>query len=234
MALIGSYGTAGNDQFTRVLLHFDGADAATGVTDVAAGASAHTFTANGNAQLDTGTTPQFGTAAGLFDGTGDYWSTPDSADFTMGSADFTLDFWFNINTSGNGTNRLICGQMDAAGNNSSISFAALIGTTGLCTFRVGQGGSAIDATAVSAITTTGWHHFAGVREGGNIKLYLDGVLEKTTACTGAINNSSEILAIGRLGAFTTLTYYGSIDEFRVSAGIARWTANFTPPTAAYG
>lgn len=25
-----------------------------------------------------------------------------------------------------------------------------------------------------------------------------------------------------------------IDEFRVSKGITRWTANFTPPTTAYG
>jgi len=26
---------------------------------------------------------------------------------------------------------------------------------------------------------------------------------------------------------------GALDEYRVSKGIARWTANFTPPTSAY-
>ena len=30
------------------------------------------------------------------------------------------------------------------------------------------------------------------------------------------------------------SWNGWIDELRVSKGIARWTADFTPPTAAYG
>ena len=74
--------------FTKSLLHFDGADASTTFTDE----SGKTFTARGNAQLDTAQ-QKFGTASGLFDGTGDYIDTPDHADWFLGTGDFTIDFW---------------------------------------------------------------------------------------------------------------------------------------------
>ena len=80
----------GNDSFTKVLLHFDGADAATTITDDNAGGSAHTWTAAANAQIDTAQFV-FGGASLLIDGTGDYVSTPDHADFTLGSSDFAVE-----------------------------------------------------------------------------------------------------------------------------------------------
>ena len=85
----------GNDGFTKVLLQFNGADASTTITDVNAGGSAHTWTANGNAQIDTAQS-KFGGASLLCDGTGDYVTTPDHADFTLGSSDFTIDCWFQV------------------------------------------------------------------------------------------------------------------------------------------
>jgi hypothetical protein len=49
--------------------------------------------------------------------------------------------------------------------------------------------------------------------------------------------------IARPGNLTIGTYFGTslnygllagfIDELRISKGIARWTSNFTPPTAPY-
>jgi hypothetical protein len=80
----------GNDTYTKVLLHFDGSDASTTITDSNSGGSAHTWTAAGNAQIDTAQY-KFGGASGLFDGTGDWVTTPDHADFTLGSSDFTID-----------------------------------------------------------------------------------------------------------------------------------------------
>src|SRR5688572_5590956 len=41
----------GNDSFTKVLLHFDGLDAAITIIDHNMGGSAHTWTRSGNAQI---------------------------------------------------------------------------------------------------------------------------------------------------------------------------------------
>src|SRR3990167_10480500 len=55
-------------------------------------ASAHVITANGDAQIDTAQS-KFGGASGLFDGTGDTLTIPDSDDFNFGAGDFTVE-WF--------------------------------------------------------------------------------------------------------------------------------------------
>jgi hypothetical protein len=47
-------------------------------------------------------------------------------------------------------------------------------------------------------------------------------------------NSSVTLKIGTQWDASCMYWNGYIDEFRISKGIARWTSNFTPPTAPYG
>src|SRR3990167_1626483 len=81
------------DTYTKLLIHGDGADAATAVYDH----SIYTqqITCNGNAQIDTAQS-KFGGASILFDGTGDYLSIPDSDDFHFGTGDFTIEFWIRF------------------------------------------------------------------------------------------------------------------------------------------
>src|SRR3990167_7740340 len=74
---------------TSLMLHMDGADASTTFTDE----TGKTVTANGNAQIDTAQS-KFGGAAALFDGAGDYLTVSGSADWDLGTGDFTIDFWF--------------------------------------------------------------------------------------------------------------------------------------------
>ena len=85
---------AGGGAQTVLLLHCDGTDGATTFTD--SSDTSHTVTANGNAQIDTDQS-KFGGASGLFDGTGDYLSIPDSADWDFGTGDWTIDFLIRFN-----------------------------------------------------------------------------------------------------------------------------------------
>lgn len=222
---------AGNDGNTKVLLHFNGADASTTITDSNAGGSAHTWTAAGNGQIDTAIA-KFGGAAFLCDGTGDYCSMPDHADLALASSDFTIDFWFNV-AAGSGTRRFAFGQVNSAGTGNRQWFAEITAAN-VFQVSVSANGTAItQVTSTTTFTTSGWHHFAFVRTGNVLKLFIDGTQEGgDVAFASALFNSTEALTVGRGGAVTTLTWNGSIDEFRIS-DVARWTANFTPPTVAY-
>jgi len=78
------------DELSVLLLHMDGTDGSTVFIDD--GATGHTVIAHGNAQIDTAY-KKFGTGSGLFDGSGDYLSIPDHANFNMASGRVAIDVW---------------------------------------------------------------------------------------------------------------------------------------------
>lgn len=227
--------TTGNDTYAKVLLHLNGTDTSTTITDSNAGGSAHTWTANGNAQIDTAAF-KFGGASLLCDGTGDYVTTPDSTDFTLGTNDFTADCWFNCTATG-GSDRHLWGQV-ANGLGASVSIRAQRTTANVIQARASIGGSPQIITGTTQFTdvlNTGWHHMAFVRTGNTLKLFIDGVQEGgDLSVSGSVNDSTNNWSVGRAGENTTDTWQGWIDEFRLSNGVARWTTTFTPPTAEYG
>jgi Concanavalin A-like lectin/glucanases superfamily len=232
--LLSSLDGAGNDQHTKILLHFDGADGSTTITDSNAGGSAHTWTAAGNAQIDTAQA-KFGGSSGLFDGVGDYITTPDHADYTLGSGDFTIDFWFNCNAAG-GTYEVLFGQADATPTVASKSVFAWRRDTNVIVCFAVVGAVEYGVTGTTQFTNavnTGWHHCAFVRTGNILKMFIDGVQEGgNVAIAGSVNNSPNAWGVGSLGEYVTDPWTGWIDAFRLS-NVARWVANFTPPTMAY-
>lgn len=223
----------GNDQFTKVLNHFDGTNGSTTITDNNAGGSAHTWTARGLATISTAAS-EFGGASLTCNGVTDYADTADSADFTLGTNDFTVDCWFNI-SGGSGTTRYLSGQVDTTGASANQSFGLAMLSSNKFYGEVYSGSTAKTITGTTVITAAGWHHGALVRTGNTLKLFLDGVQEGGDLALGSftINDSAFKLAVGRLGEFNGFYWNGFIDEFRLSNGIARWTSNFTPPNEPY-
>jgi hypothetical protein len=219
----------GNDAFTKILMHFDN-----NLSDVNAGGSAHSWT---NVGTSFTTNSKFGTHA-LDCGAGaGYITTPDSVDFTLGTGSWTVDFWCNVQ-GGAGTPRQIFGQVNSTGSPGSI-FGAILNTNvfQVVAFISGVAGPPLNVDGVSTVTTGVWHHYAGVRSGNNMLLFLDGVLQNTVAIVPAgqpVVDDNTLWGIGRIGENVAPSWNGFIDEFRLSVGIARWTANFTPPTAPYG
>lgn len=219
----------GNDSFTKVLLHMDGADASTTFTDSNAGGSAHTWTATGNAQIDTAQF-KFGGASGLFDGSGDYISTPDHADFVL-SGDFTIDAWFNCVAASGVGSPTIAGQ-----SNVGFTEGWLLrreGASNQIRFWVSGGVVLHGTTLFTNLLNPGWHHVAVTRSGTTWRLFIDGALEASQVNAGAIIDSTAGLFVGERSSGGTEGWNGWIDEFRLSVGIARWTANFIPPGSEY-
>jgi hypothetical protein len=210
--------------YTKLLLHMNGADASTTFTDEAG----HTMTAVGNAQIDTAQS-KFGGASGLFDGTGDRVTTPDSDDWHFGSGDFTIDFW--IRTAADAADYDIVSTRTAGVVESFLVYKTSGQNIAFLCSDDGVGWDVNIATSVASVTAGNWRHVACVRNGTDFRIYIDGTQSGTTATfAGSLLNSTNALQIcgAGLGDFT-----GHLDEVRISKGIARWTSNFTPPTGEY-
>ena len=216
------------DQYTSFLYH---CDASTNFIDYSP--SAHVITTNGEIHIDT-TQSKFGGSAALTDGSGDYLSIDDNTDFTFGSNDFTIDFWVRFTTLTPSVQNLF-GQCDGAGTGTSISVYGATTEYNKFYFAVFQGGTGISITSTSMISINTWYHYAVVRSGTTLNLFINGTSVGSNSVTGSLNNSVNKFSIGQLGEYTSGNFlYGWIEEFRVSNGIARWVSNFTPPSSPYG
>jgi hypothetical protein len=183
----------------------------------------------GNAQVDT-TTKKFGTGSMKFDGTGDYVeSAAGSQDFNFGTGDFTIEFWLYANATTNGVAGF--GSTGTITSGSNLQHDIVFVSNAL-RFRVMTGGTIITVASPSVSTST-WTHFALVRSGSTFTVYKDGVSQGTGSTSGALNfNTAWVYRIGtNVGnAVLTNTFNGYIDDFRITKGVARYTADFTPPT----
>ncbi len=182
-------------------------------------------TVSGDAKLDT-TQSKFGGASAVFDGLGDSLSVPDSSDFDFGTGDFTIDTWVNFSDAA-WFNGVISKYM------SSTGWIFTINTSSGTMTLYDSGSSAVSVT--SSFLANTWYHVAVLRSGSAIKFFKDGLQQGTDQvipATRTYNGAATPLKVGMYdvgsGAFK-----GRIDELRVSKGIARWTANFTPPASEY-
>jgi len=211
---------------TIALLHCDRENGSHTLVDETAG---HTVNAFGATHVWE---PKFSQALFL-DGTNSYLSIPDSNDWNFGSGRFTIDFWIKpaSDTYGEIYNH------DEASNNVKIFVSASSGNIG---FNVQVGGSnVVVLISASGVLTVGqWHHVAVVRGwGGNVNdwaLCVDGATVATTTGNSTVcPDITSNLYIGARADSSDRYCHCWIDEFRVSKGVARWTAGFTPPSAAY-
>lgn len=207
-----------SDANTLLLLHMESLDVATHKS----------LTFVGTAQLDTAQ-KKFGTASLLLDGNSDYVTVPDSADWSFGTEDFTIDHWVRFASVGN------CGfySQQTDGDNR-IQWYMQTGELRFCLY-VGAVQKAYYQFAWVP-NADQWYHLALVRSGSTIYFFIDGVSQSITETTAISTNSvPDFSGVANIGFdIGNTTYFnGYIDELRISKGIARWTSNFTPPTSEY-
>jgi hypothetical protein len=199
-----------------LLLHFDGANGSTTFTDNSP--NTKTVSKFGDAQIST-TQSKFGGASGYFDGNGDYL-TSSSSDFSFGSGDFTVEGWMYVVNSD--VYRSIANFTTSSNNNTlCIINNALLWY---------DGGTHRAESNTFAQNT--WHHFAVTRSSGKIRIFVNGT-KSNTDYTSFSNINSGSVRIGTNGFSSSFWFNGYLDDIRITKGVARYTENFTPPTAAY-
>lgn len=206
-------GGGGDPSFSNVLLnaHFDVGP------PVDNSPSPKTITLNGSAAISTGT-KKFG-AGSLYadDITTNYASVAADASFAM-AGQFTIEFWVY------GTFASQCNVIAQA----SSGFVVFI--TSARSVRLSFGGATIVTTLESFLSNT-WTHIAVCRDAANlVTVYIQGVKSGNTAtASGTCGANAEIRIGNNGGSNNTLKY---MDDVRIST-VARYSANFTPPTAAF-
>lgn len=211
---------------TKLLLHGDGADAATVISD-SSPYMRGVATVFGNAQIDTAQS-KYGGASMLFDGTGDYLEFQTSEDWNFGSGDFTIDYWERRSDA-------TAGRSVAARDSTTTFVPWLIGYTpdgsALHFYASGDGASwnIASAQSMGTLQLNVWHHFAVTRSGNTFRTFKDGVQQATWTSSLALITNANPVSVGRVQG--SLHFQGHIDEFRIVKGEAKWTANFTVASA---
>lgn len=198
------------DRATKILLHMDGEIDSTSFVDDMGRPIANT----GNVKISSALS-KFGKAA-YFSGSA-YLSV--STDWALNAAtdkDFTIDLWAYVNSWSAGTGFIL---VLAAGG---IQIGRQESTSN---WGIARNTQAWILTTNSLFSIGAWHHIAVTRASGTLRLFLDGVV---VASSSASNNFVDT-GLVRVGA----NLNGYIDELRVVKGIAKWTADFTPPTVPY-
>lgn len=207
------------------LLNFNGTYGSTTFTDEKGLVWEKIGNTSNTAELDTNS-PKFGTACLWLASSGAIKTSavPASA-FSFGAGNFTIEFFFkpfaaasaitcffeHWNTYGIYINATADGRVYAGASNSTVGTKSV-------------------TEAVASWTPGGWQHLAFVRNGTDLLLFKEGVLLGTASgFTGAIDVVNESPVIG-YDSSNVRHFTGHIDSFRVTKGVARYTANFTPPT----
>lgn len=222
--------SGGLDAYTVLMLQCDGDQDSQSFPDDSD--SGHVVTAHGTFKVDTAI-KRFGTGSAILSGAGAYGSIPKSSDFNLGTADFTLETWAyrdgNINDYGG-----IFSTSDATTN----GWAAYFGNAAqanFCKFAAASGGWSDKIVSNTILPDKVQTHLEIVRHGNTLKMYQAGLEVASADVTGldfadGPNNPN----IGRLFVTTDNYYYkGRLDAIRISKGIARHTAPFTPPEYPY-
>jgi hypothetical protein len=183
----------------------------------------------GNAQISTSVF-KYGTGSLAFDGTGDYLIGQVSPNLSFGTGDFTIEGWGYVTSTGTTFQCMLSigapVQIYARSGTIKIYFNDTDDTS---TYIVN--GAEGPASSVSPNT---WFHFAVVRNGTTFTAYVNGVAGTPAAgVTEQVALSVNPISLGIYGGTLTLPFTGYMDDIRITKGYARYTANFTPPTAAF-
>ncbi len=154
-----------------------------------------------------------------------YISTPGSADWAVGTGDFTVE-WFSYQTTLSQFQRVF-----TVDDYPVIDIGVSI-ESGTFYYWAG-GGSTPKYSSASATTTNTWYHWAVVRQNGVTKVYRNGTLRGSQITdTNNVTDNTTAFIVGNTNTFATnAALVGYLTNFRFVKGLAVYTGDFTVPTS---
>jgi hypothetical protein len=215
-----------------LLLHGDGSDGSTTFTDNSS--LAQTVTVVGSAQVDTAQS-KWGGASIYIPGSGSRLTAPSGSPFAFGTADFCIEMWVRpyADATSQGFQCIASSTTWTSGANSGdwALYNRYDGASSVVLIYK-SGSSFLDVSTGVNINDTAWHHVAVTRSGSDLRVFVDGTLGGTATYSGDFGRSDKTFMVGAQTG-DSRWFDGHIDDVRVTKGVARYTATFTAPTAAF-
>jgi hypothetical protein len=180
--------------------------------------------AYGNVAISTAQSKYYGSSVGFSSATNDHLIFGESDDWTFGSAgDFSIELWAYPNSNLDNHSCLVTNIKDWSTDYENAFGLGINGTT------LNWYGSNGLGNLNCSISTNSWSHISVVRSGSTITLYLNGVSQGTTTNNQNFTSKNPL----SLGVFLPVAnvrrFDGFIQDLRIYKGLAKYTANFTPP-----
>lgn len=195
------------------LLHFDGTNGSTTITDV----TGALWTSNG-CSLSTAQV-KFGSAALAGNTTSDVHSNSNFS--ALGTGDFTIDCWLYSSVS-SGTR----GIADLRGSGAT-SNPVLYMNAGVLTYFANGADRIIGPT----VSVGSWFLLSVSRNSGNSRLFVNGTQVGSTYADATSYVTAPMYYTNFYN--DSGNFSGYMDDARFTIGVGRYTSNFTPPTAAF-
>ena len=216
-----------------LLLNMEGSNGST--TFIDSSNANRTVSVNGSAAISTDQFKFNGSSAEFTGADGDYLNITSSSDFVLNSSDFTVETWAYIETETNPYGRFIMNWDNNWGSNKwGIHSDHDVGApTKFSVYAHNAAGDNPFLKSSSSISFNTWYHVAFTRSGNTFRLFIDGTEEDSAVYTGSLdNNASAPIYIGG-NDDNVSAIDGYIDNVRITNNVARYTSNFSVPTAAF-
>ena len=222
------------DHNTLLLIKSNTTDASTTFVDSSPFNRTSSMTVVGTTQHDTAQNTLSQSSAMLFDGNSDFIHVPQSTDFNMTGA-FTIEVV--VRFAALGTLEGLMSNSISGATYGTLGYHLSKQAENTITTEISNGSGGPHLTSSTVMSADTWYHIAVVRLPSNrVDLYINGTSEANGTLSGTVNDP----AVTKIGAKASAAngssplnfLNGWIQEARIS-NVARWDANFTPPTAAY-
>lgn len=199
-----------------MLMHMDGANGSTTFVEQ----KGKTVSVFGAAQVSTAQSKFGGASLVAAAGATDYVRLPSSSDFAY-PGQFTIEGWVRFDTTGD---QMFYGQSGSPNLYMRISAGQ---------FQMQLMGIILGMPVNEFVAPDTWYHIAVTRDtDSKCRFFVDGVLKSSQVNSTAMGASAPSLGSGVDISFGA-GLDGYMDEWRITKGVARYVANFTPPAAAF-
>ena len=221
-----------NFAYTYALMNFNGANGSTTFLD--SGPATRTLTAAGSTTPTISTAQyKYGGSSVIFSGYNNI-STPTTA--VVGTGDYTMEGWVYGTSSSSAIYIPLFGMGSSHFRFGDSGFGGLL--------QIGTNLDSISACWNVNITAASfanvWKHVAFTRQSGTCRVFIDGVQQNlgngarpSSFGSSSFYSAQDLGTVSCNAGFGTSGGYGWIgyqDDVRFTVGLARYTANFTPPT----